>query len=81
MEVGKRGRWSAASVHERADVDIVDLVAELRDLFNKHPALARSGAESLQHELLMLRGVRVSVFDIERALEVLRDEESGEVLA
>jgi hypothetical protein len=75
------GKWDrlASSVPEAPDVDTVNLVPELRDLFSEYPALLRAGSEKVRRELYVLRGIRADAYAVEAVLEALRIE--GEVLA
>jgi hypothetical protein len=58
-----------------------EVLPVLRELFSQHPALTRSGAETLSRALFMLRFLpyRPDVSAVEAALEALEVE--GEVLS
>jgi hypothetical protein len=57
-----------------------ETLPEIRDLVQEYPFFAHRGSETVRRALRALRGVAVSDFEVETAMEALRDED-GEVLA
>lgn len=57
----------------------LDLLPQVRDLFNECPFIARQSPEAVRRALLVLRGIEASESDVAAVLEALAVED--EVLA
>jgi hypothetical protein len=68
-------------VYTGSSTSIGEVLPALRELFSQHPAMKRSGADTLSRALCMLCFLpsRPGVFEVEAALEVLCVE--GELLS